>query len=69
MMSVDLSNITILNIHGVDYRFIITGISKGEAVNLPQKADLNKSSVTLKNIKNLFSNIKKGQMNFNLWSY
>ena len=28
MMSMNLSDIAILNIHGVDYRYIISGISK-----------------------------------------
>ena len=41
MMSMNLSNIAILNINGVDYRCIINKISKIEAVNLPQKANLN----------------------------
>ena len=41
-MSMNLSDIAILNIHGVDYCCIITGISKNEAVILLQKADLNK---------------------------
>ena len=39
MMSMNLSNVIILN---VDYRCITNGISKTEAVNLLQKADLNK---------------------------
>ena len=33
MMSMNLNNIAILNIHGVDYRFVINGISKSEAIN------------------------------------
>ena len=36
----NLSNITILKIHGVDYNCIITGISKSETVNILQKTDL-----------------------------
>ena len=32
MMSMNLHNITILNIHGVDYRWVINGISKSEAI-------------------------------------
>ena len=43
MMSMNLSNIAILKIYGVGYRCIITIISKCEAVNLLQKADLNKN--------------------------
>ena len=34
MMSMNLRNIATLNIIGADYRCIITGISKSEAVNL-----------------------------------
>ena len=40
MRSMNLSNITILKIHGVDYNCIITGISKSETVNILQKTDL-----------------------------
>ena len=46
-MSMNLSNIAILKIHGVNYFCIITGIRKSEAVNLLQKSDLNKESGTL----------------------
>ena len=38
MMSMDLSNIVILNIKGSDYRFIISLISKNEAITLMQNA-------------------------------
>ena len=34
MMSMNLSDIAILNIDGADYRCIISGISKNEAINL-----------------------------------
>ena len=44
MMSMSLSSIAILNINGVDYLCIINGISKSEAENLLQKADLNEKS-------------------------
>ena len=40
MMSVNLSNIAILNIKGSDYRCIFSLISKNEAINLMQNADL-----------------------------
>ena len=30
----NLNNIAVLNIHGVDYSYIITGICKSEAINL-----------------------------------
>ena len=56
MMSMNLSDIAILSINDLDYRCIINGISKNEALNLLQKTDINGKSGTLKNIKNLFSN-------------
>ena len=37
MMSMNLSDITILNIKGSDYCSIISGISKNEAINLMKK--------------------------------
>ena len=40
MMSMDLSNIVILNIKGSDYRFIISLISKNEAITLMRNANL-----------------------------
>ena len=40
MMSMNLNDIAILNIHSADYRCIISGISKSEAVNLLQNIDL-----------------------------
>ena len=46
MMSTNLSDIATLNIHGVDYRCIINGISKTEAVSLLQNVDLNEKSGT-----------------------
>ena len=47
MMSMNLSDIAILNIKGSDYRCIISLISKNEAINLMQNADLNKKTRTL----------------------
>ena len=46
-MSINFSNIAILNIKGSDYCFIISLISKNEAMNLLQNADLTEKSVTL----------------------
>ena len=43
LMSVNLSDIAILNVRGSDYRLI----SKNEAINLMQNADLTEKSVTL----------------------
>ena len=34
IMSINLSNIAILNIQGADYRCVISGISKSETINL-----------------------------------
>ena len=42
MISMNLSNIAILNINYVKYRWLINRISKSEAVNLPQKGYLTK---------------------------
>ena len=46
-MSKNFSDIAILNIKGSDYRCIISLISKNEAINLMQNADLTKKSKTL----------------------
>ena len=47
MISMNLSDIAILNIKGSDYRCVIRLISKNEAVNLMQNADLTEKSRTL----------------------
>ena len=47
MMSMNLSDIAILNIKGSDYCCIISLISKNETLNLIQNADLTKKSATL----------------------
>ena len=44
---INLSNIAILNITGSDYCCIISLISKNEAINLMQNANLIEKSVTL----------------------
>ena len=44
MMSINLSNISILNIRGSDYRCVISLISKTQAINLMQHADLTEKS-------------------------
>ena len=51
MISMNLSDITISNIKIGDYRCIISGISKNEAINLMQNADLTKKNGTLLNMK------------------
>ena len=47
MMSVNLGNIAILNIKVSDYHSIISLISKNEAINLLQNADLTEENGTL----------------------
>ena len=47
MMSVNLSDIVILNIKGSDYHSIISLIRKNESINLLQNADLTEKSGTL----------------------
>ena len=44
MMSMNLSNIFILNIKGSDYRCFISGISKNEAIYLMQNVDFTEKS-------------------------
>ena len=43
----NLSDIFTLNIKGSDYRCIISGISKNEAINLMQNAELTQKGGTL----------------------
>ena len=47
MMSMNPSDIAILNIKGSDYRCITSLISKNGAINLMQNADLTKKSRAL----------------------
>ena len=47
MMPMHLSTISILNIKNADYRCIISGISKNEAINLMQNADFTEKIETL----------------------
>ena len=51
MMSMNLSNFVILNIHCVDYRCIINGISKNEAINVMQNICFTDKNGTLQIIK------------------
>ena len=60
-MSINLSNIAILNIKASDYRRIINLISKNEAIKFMQNADLTEKNEILLNIKNLFSHMKMGK--------
>ena len=43
----NLGDIAVLNINGSDYRWIISGLSKNEAKNLMQNADLTEKRRTL----------------------
>ena len=52
MTSLNLSDIAILNIKGSDYRCIISLISKNEAINLLQDANLTEKTGTIQ-IRNL----------------
>ena len=47
MMSMNLSDIAILNIKSADNCFIMSGISKTEVINLMQNIDLTEKSGTL----------------------
>ena len=47
MMSINLTDIAILNIESTDYFCDISGISKSEATNLKQNVDLTEKSGTL----------------------
>ena len=52
MVSINLSDIGILNIKGSDYCRIISLISKNEAIKLLQNADLTEKSRTLWKVEN-----------------
>ena len=47
MTSINLSDIAILNIGGVDYQCIINGMRKSKTVNLTEKTDLTEKTWTL----------------------
>ena len=47
MMSMNLTDIAVLNTKGADYGSIISGISKSEAIKLLQNIDLTEKSGTL----------------------
>ena len=54
MMSVNLSDIAILNIKHSDYRCIISLISKNEVINLLESADLTEKKGVFKILKNIY---------------
>ena len=59
MMSMNLCDIAILSIKGVDYRCIISGISKNEVINLMQHADLTENLDFIKHNKLVKKWVKK----------
>ena len=65
MMSMNLSDITILNIKGSDCHCNISGISKNEAKNLMQKTNLTERRTKLQSIK-IYHSILKWVKIFNL---
>ena len=77
MMLMNLSDIGIIKIKNVSYCYIITGISKSEAINLMQNIDLGKKKVKNyeKEIENYhlnkdkyFENIyKKGKNSYKIY--
>ena len=58
MMSMNLSDIYILNIENADYCSIISGISKSKAINLLQNTYFTEESGTLKKQINMKSNFE-----------
>ena len=46
-MSIDINNIALLNIHGVDCCCIVFGIRKSETINLLKDADLEEKKGSL----------------------
>lgn len=61
MMLVNLDNVAILNMNGVNYRCILSGIRKSEAVNLLQNANLSEKKINLNknvNYENINQNVK-----------
>ena len=60
MISMNLNDITIINVKGSDYHCIISLISKNKDIKLMQNNDLTKKGRTLLN-KKLLSNIKMGK--------
>ena len=69
IMSMNFSDIAILNIYDGDCCCIISGISKSEAINLMQNVDLTGKSGTLQKKNNFFFIYRNVQRNFNVWWY
>ena len=51
MMSINFDDIATLDINGVNYRYIISKISKNKAVHLFQNTNLSKKKRDIKNYK------------------
>ena len=66
MISMNLSNIAILNIHDADYRCTFSRISKSEGIKLMQNIDLTKKEEHFETLKLFIAN-KNGLRNFNVW--
>ena len=60
MVSINLSNMVILNIKDSDFRCVISLISKNEAIELMENADLTEKSTALKNVKKIIFIWKNG---------
>ena len=69
MKFVNLSDIAIPDIKGTNYCCIISLISKNEAINLFQNADLTEKEkhYKVKNIKAFESAYKNGKSNYKIW--
>ena len=64
MTSLNLNNICIFNIYGVDYLCIITGINKSEAINLLEYDDVSKEIRIIIKYKNTFILYKRWKKKF-----
>ena len=58
-ISMNLNEVAILKIRGVDYRCIIKRISKNDALNLLQNADLSEKGGTLQDTNFLYREVSK----------
>ena len=58
MMSVNLSDIALLNIKGSDYHCIISLICKNEAIVLMQNADLTVKNWNIINCRKIYKNFE-----------
>ena len=68
MMSINLSDTAIINIHGADYYCIISGISKSQIINLMHNISLTEEKENIIKHKHIFSHIKISKK-VNVWRY